>query len=121
MRRELARGTQGWLTYTLGRSERWTGDGPARLLDFDQTHVVTGVASHQRAAWTFSGRMRYATGMPRTPVAGSFTDLRDGTTQPIFGAQNSARLPPFFQLDARVDRALSPGPCASRSISTRRT
>ncbi len=110
LRRELARGTQGWLTYTLGRSERWTGDGPTRLLDFDQTHVLTAVASHQRAAWTFSGRARYATGMPRTLVAGSFTDLRDGTTQPIFGGQNSVRLPPFFQLDARVDRALVAGP-----------
>jgi hypothetical protein len=110
LRRDLARGTQGWLTYTLGRSERWTGDGPTRLLDFDQTHVLTAVASHQRAAWTLSGRARYATGMPRTPVAGSFTDLRDGTTQPIFGPQNSARLPPFFQLDARIDRALVAGP-----------
>jgi hypothetical protein len=112
LRRELARGTQGWLTYTLSRSERWTGDGPVRLLDFDQTHVLTAVASHQRAAWTFSGRVRYATGMPRTPVAGSFTDLRDGTTQPIFdvGAQNSVRLPAFFQLDARVDRTLVAGP-----------
>jgi len=110
VRRELARGTQGWLTYTLARSERWTGDGPARLLDFDQTHVLTAVASHQRAAWAFSARVRYATGMPRTPVTGAFTDLHDGTTQPIFGAQNSARLPPFFQLDARVDRTLVAGP-----------
>ncbi len=112
LRRELARGTQGWFTYTLGRSERWSGGGPTRLLDFDQTHVLTAVASHQRAAWTFSGRARYATGMPRTPVTGSFTDLRDGTTQPIFllGAQNSVRLPPFFQLDARVDRRLVAGP-----------
>ena len=114
LRRELARGTQGWLTYTLGRSERWSGDGPARLLDFDQTHVLTAVASQQRAAWTFSGRVRYATGMPRTPVVGSFGDLHDGVTQPIFppilGAQNSTRLPPFFQLDARVDRTVIAGP-----------
>jgi len=110
LRRELARGTQGWLTYTLGRSERWTGDGATRLLDFDQTHVLTAVASYQRAAWTFSGRARYATGMPRTPVAGSFTDLRGASMQPIFGPQNSVRLPPFFQLDARVDRTLVAGP-----------
>ena len=53
--------------------------------------------------------------MPRTPVAGGFTDLRDGTDQPIFGAQNSARLPAFFQLDARVDRTLVAGRSASRS------
>ena len=72
--------------------------------------MLTAVASHQRAAWSFSARVRYATGMPRTPVTGAFTDLHDGTTQPIFGAQNSARLPPFFQLDARVDRTLVAGP-----------
>ncbi len=72
--------------------------------------MLTAVASHQRAAWSFSARVRYATGMPRTPVTGAFTDLHDGTTQPIFGEQNSARLPPFFQLDARVDRTLVAGP-----------
>jgi outer membrane receptor protein involved in Fe transport len=106
LRRELSRGTHGWLTYTLSRSERWTDGGPVRLLDFDQTHVVTGIASHQRGAWAISARARYATGMPRTPVTGSFVDVRDGIRQPIFGAQNTARLPPYFQIDTRVDRAL---------------
>ncbi len=43
LRRDLVRGTQGWLTYTLSRSERWTADGPTRRLDFDQTHVLTAV------------------------------------------------------------------------------
>ena len=110
VRRELARGTFGWLAYSLSRSERWTDGGPVRLLDFDQTNVLTAVASHQRRAWTFSGRARFATGMPRTPVVGSFVDLRDGVYQPVFGPQNSVRLPPFFQLDARVDRRLVAGP-----------
>jgi len=110
LRRELAGGTLAWLTYTLARSERWTEGGARRLLDFDQTHVVTAVGSHQAGRWTFSARARYATGMPRTPVIGSFFDTRDGLYQPIFGAQNSTRLPPFFQLDARVDRSFSAGP-----------
>jgi hypothetical protein len=109
-RRQLSRGTLAWLSYTLGRSQRAVADGPMRLLDFDQTHVLTAVASHQRGAWSVSGRARYATGMPRTPVLGSFVDIRDGLRQPIFGAQNSQRLPGFFQLDARVDRTLIAGP-----------
>ena len=109
LRRELGRGTFAWLAYTLGRSERWTGSGPPRLLDFDQTQVLTAVASHRRGRWTFGARTRYATGMPRTPVVGSFVDLRDGVDQPLFGPQNSVRLPAFFQLDARVDRALVAG------------
>jgi hypothetical protein len=102
-------GTTAWLGYTLGRSERWTAGGPTRLFDFDQTHVLTAVARHRRGAWAASARARYATGMPRTPVTGAFLDARDGVFQPIFGAQNSARLPPFFQLDARVDRSFAIG------------
>ncbi|HEY7371405.1 MAG TPA: TonB-dependent receptor plug domain-containing protein [Polyangia bacterium] len=109
VRRELGAGTLAWLTYTLARSERWTDDGPVRLLDFDQTHVLTALASHARGRWTFSARARYATGMPRTPVTGSFFDTAGGVYQPIFGAQNSTRLPPFFQADARVDRAFVVG------------
>jgi hypothetical protein len=110
VRRELAAGTLAWLAYTLSRSERWTDGGAARLLDFDQTQVVTAVASHQAGRWVLSARARYATGMPRTPVAGSFFDSRDGVYQPIFGAQNSTRLPPFFEVDARVDRSVTLGP-----------
>jgi TonB dependent receptor/TonB-dependent Receptor Plug Domain len=111
-RRELARGTLAWVTYTLSRSERWVAGGPVRLLDFDQTHVLTAVGSHQRGAWALSGRVRYATGMPHTPVIGSFVDIRDGVFQPLLGAQNSVRLPAFFQGDARVDRTLAAGPVA---------
>lgn len=112
VRHALARGTTGWLTYTLSRSERWTADGPVRLLDYDQTHVLTAVATHRRGAWTAGARFRYATGMPRTPVVGSFLDATDGAYQPIFGAQNSVRLPAFIQADVRVDRMLLAGPVA---------
>jgi hypothetical protein len=105
-RKQITLSTLAWITYTLSRSERRTDDGPARLLDFDQTHVLTAIGSHRTGRWTFGARARYATGMPRTPVIGSFFDTRDGVYQPILGAQNSTRLPSFFQLDARVDRAL---------------
>ena len=110
VRRELAAGTLAWLSYTLSRSQRSTAGGAARLLDFDQTQVLTVVASHQRGGWILGGRARYATGMPRTPVTGSFLDARDGVAQPLFGAPNSRRLPAFFQLDARLDRTLTTGP-----------
>ncbi|HEY4187040.1 MAG TPA: TonB-dependent receptor plug domain-containing protein [Polyangia bacterium] len=110
LRRALGPGTSGWLTYTASRAERWTADGPVRLFDFDQTHVVTAIASHQRGPWSVSGRVRYATGMPRTPLTSSFFDVRDGLRQPLFGAQNSVRLPAFVQVDARLDRTLVAGP-----------
>ena len=37
---------------------------------------------------------------------GAFYDAKDDVYQPIFGAQNSIRLPDFWQLDLRVDREL---------------
>ena len=43
--------------------------------------------------------MRYATGAPRTPVIGSSYDALRDRWQPSFGAQNSERLPDFFELD----------------------
>jgi hypothetical protein len=109
LRRSLSSGTQGWLTYTLARSSRATSDGRLRLFDFDQTHVLTGVAAHQRGPWSFGARIRYATGMPRTPVVGAFFDAREGISQPFFGAPNSRRLPAFFQCDARIDRQVVAG------------
>ena len=63
--------------------------------------------------WTLSARARYASGAPRTPVVGAFVDLGSGRHQPLFGAPNSARLPPFAQLDLRVDRAFRLGAGAS--------
>src|SRR5262249_23323265 len=66
----------------------------------------TIVASYARAGWTVGARFRYATGFPRTPVVGAFLDVRSDQYQPLFGAQNSIRIPDFVQLDLRVERAL---------------
>jgi len=99
------RGLFGWIGYTVGRSERTDHpNGPTRLFDFDQTHVLTVVASYQYRRWSFGARLRYATGFPRTPVVGAYFDPRDDRFEPLFGAHNSIRLDDFFQLDLRVDR-----------------
>jgi hypothetical protein len=42
--------------------------------------------------------------MPRTPVVGSYLDTTTGQYQPIFGEQNSIRLPVFYSLDLRVEK-----------------
>ena len=95
----------GWLSYTLSRSDR--RDSPTastRLFDRDQTHVVSAVASVRLAGFLLGVRYRYATGSPRTPVTGGYLDAASGRYQPIFGEQNSIRLPAFQSLDLRVDR-----------------
>jgi hypothetical protein len=95
----------GWLAYTLSRSERrHDGDPSYRLLDQDQTHLFTAVENVTFRGFVLGLRFRLATGMPRTPVIGNYLDTVTGQYQPIFGSQNSVRLPVFYALDLRVEK-----------------
>jgi hypothetical protein len=105
VRQELWHHLFGWVTYTVSRSERQDHPGgPLRLFDYDQTHVLAALATVEYRGFTGGLRFRYSTGVPRTPVLGGFFDARDDEYQPIFGAQNSIRLPDFVQLDARIEK-----------------
>jgi hypothetical protein len=95
----------GWLAYTLSRSERrHTGDPSYRLLDQDQTHLLTAVGNATLRGLVLGVRLRLATGMPRTPIIGSYLDTTTGQYQPIFGPQNSTRLPVFYALDLHIEK-----------------
>jgi hypothetical protein len=97
----------GWVAYTLSRSERRHDGNPSyRLLDQDQTHLLTAVESVTLRGFVLGVRFRMATGMPRTPVVGSYLDTTTGQYQPIFGQQNSVRLPVFYALDLRMEKRL---------------
>jgi TonB family protein len=111
LRREIANGFFGWISYSLIRSQR--RDHPDldwRLFDYDQTHVATLVASYELGAGFEVGtRFRYATGFPRTPVVGAFYDARRDLYEPFFGDQNSIRIPAFVQLDVRASKRFTFG------------
>src|SRR5262249_22299758 len=108
LRQELFQGFFGWISYSLTRSERQDHpDRPTRLFDFDQTHVLGVVASYEFHGWVAGARFRYTSGVPRTPVIGSFYDARGDQFQPVFGAHNSIRLPDFIQLDLRLERTFT--------------
>jgi len=95
----------GWVAYTLSRSERrHEGDASYRLLDQDQTHLLTAVENVTFRGLVLGLRFRLATGMPRTPVVGSYLDTTTGQYQPIFGQQNSIRLPFFYAIDLRIEK-----------------
>jgi hypothetical protein len=95
----------GWLAYTLSRSERrHSSDSSYRLLDQDQTHLLTFAGNVSRGGFVVGMRFRLASGMPRTPVAGSYLDATTGQSQPIFGQPNSIRLPIFYALDLRIEK-----------------
>ncbi len=108
LRQELFKGFFGWVTYSISRSERKDhADRPYRLFDFDQTHVLGVVASYDYKGWVAGVRFRYTSGVPRTPVIGSFYDSRGDQYQPIFGAQNTIRIPDFVQLDVRLEKTFT--------------
>lgn len=103
-------GFSGWISYSLSRSDRWTGDsGDHRLFDFDQTHVLAVVASQSVEGFHFGLRFRLGSGMPRTPVFGAYYNAKDDRYEPVFGAQNSERLPLFYQLDLRAEKVFVVG------------
>jgi hypothetical protein len=107
LRQELAKGFFGWFSYSLIRSERKDRpDSNWRLFDYDQTHVLAVLASYEITRGFQAGaRFRYTTGAPRTPVLGATFNAKDQQYEPIFGAQNSIRLPAFYSLDVRVEKA----------------
>ena len=117
LRQQLWKGFFGWVSYAIARSERrYFGDETWRLFDYDQPHVLAVVGSQKVDAWTFGARFRYATGAPRTPVTGALYDVRGDQYQPIFGAQNSIRIPDFYQLDLRADRRFRLGESATLDL-----
>lgn len=100
-----APGVCAYLSYTLSRAQRrGPGDTDWRLFDLDQTHLLSTSLGYRGQVWFAGGRLRYATGMPRTPVTGAYSDSNAGLYRPILGVQNSGRLPDFVEIDLRLER-----------------
>ena len=102
----------GWLSYSLGRSERRdTPTDSMRPFSFDQTHVATTAFNFRpNSKWDFGVKWQYSTGLPYTPVLrANAVTLPDGGVEyePVFGPLNSRRLPSFHRMDVRVARRFS--------------
>jgi TonB family protein len=96
----------GWIAYTLMKSARIDRPGEdERPFDYDQTHILTVVASAVLGrGWEAGVRFRLVTGNPETPVVATAYDADSDIYWPIYGETNSARLPMFHQLDLRIDK-----------------
>ena len=96
----------GWVAYTLMKSKRIDHPGwDERRFDYDQTHILTVVASVVLGrGWEAGLRFRLVTGNPNTPVIGTVYDADSEIYWPMYGETNSTRLPMFHQLDVRVDK-----------------
>lgn len=118
----------GWAAYSFGRANR-TAYGVTHPFDYDRRHALSTVATLRIGArLDLSATGRWATGLPRTPVRGVRLALvsdasdvdgdgnraervpqRDPLGYPVFqpdlggvSSINSARLPHFARLDARL-------------------
>jgi hypothetical protein len=80
----------GWLAYTLSRSLRAFEGGIVGPADWDQRHVVNLVLGYRFRRYTFGTRFHLHSGRP----------TRISNTSPT----ERAWLPPFYQLDLRLDR-----------------
>lgn len=95
----------GWLSYTLSRSTREEPGQSTYLSQYDQTHLLTLIASRELPSnWRVAARFRYVTGEPSTPITGAFFDSDNDVFVPVRGPFFSERLGAFAQLDFRVDK-----------------
>ncbi|MCA9666808.1 MAG: TonB family protein [Myxococcales bacterium] len=103
---EVTRNFYGWVAYTLSRSTQNRVEGGDRVrFVFDQTHILTVVASWRFAkGWELGARFRLASGRPETPVLGGRFDADGGFYDQIFGPERSVSRPLFHQLDLRLEK-----------------
>ncbi len=92
--------TFGWVAYTLSRSTRDFQVGGNAPSNWDQRHILNVVLGYKISQkWYFSGRAHYHTGRPWTAPVGTQSQV-----DALRENRNNARLPPFFQLDLRIER-----------------
>jgi hypothetical protein len=108
LRHEVTKKFFGWIAYTLSRSEvRNQGDPSYVLSEYDQTHILTVIGSYRLPfGFEVGGRFRYVTGNPITPVVHPYDlyNVDENSFSATYGAERSARMPAFNQLDIRVDK-----------------
>lgn len=94
----------GQFVYTYLKSTRHIPGFGTQPSEFDQTHNFNIIGAYNKERWTFSGRFRFVTGLPYTPVNGATFDSDNDVYIPNAGRIYSERFDAFKQLDIRIDR-----------------
>lgn len=108
---------QGWLAYTLSKSEQQTkgrtpvetgiNNGKWYNTPFDKTHDISITASYKLSEkWSFGGNLLFQTGLPTTFPNGQYQ--YNGITIPTYESRNSSRLPAYHRID--LSATLNPKP-----------
>lgn len=94
-----------WLSYTWSESFRWSDRIAKYKHEYDQTHNFNLVAAKKlENNWKVSGRFRYVTGNPYTPIVGGTFDADNDVYLPQRGSFYSERYTDFYQADLRIDK-----------------
>ena len=100
------RNFMGWIAYTVSRSTRQ--DRPEAdwyTFEFDQPHILDVVASYEFPYHiTVGARFRLVSGNPSTSMLGAMFDVDSPLYTPMSGEYMGVRVPPFHQLDIRIDK-----------------
>jgi TonB family protein len=109
LRHDVTKNFFGWVAYTLNRAEsKNVGQADYTLNSYDETHILTVVGSYRLPlGFEVGARFRYVTGNPSTPLVHNY-DLYNSDTDSYGtsrGPRYSSRLPPFHQLDIRIDKS----------------
>ncbi|UJH67634.1 TonB-dependent receptor [Allomuricauda sp. SCSIO 65647] len=124
---------QGWLAYTLSRSEQRTpgrepvvDNGRSNLetginlgewypTPFDKTHDISLFGNYElNKKWNFNANFVFQTGQPTNYPVGQFEF--QGLVVPFFGLRNQTRLPDYHRLD--ISATLSPKKNRNRNFQS---
>ncbi|MAO07606.1 MAG: hypothetical protein CL596_02715 [Alteromonas sp.] len=106
---------QGWLSYTLSKSEQRTpgrndnetgiNNGEWYNTPYDKPHDISLYANYKlNEKWSFNGNFVYQTGRPTNYPIGQFEF--QGIVVPYFGKRNTERLPDYHRMD--ISAVLTP-------------
>lgn len=101
----------GWLAYTLSRSERkveGVNEGKAYVSPYDKTHDLSLVANYQiNKRLSLSANWVYATGQPFTGPVGKYELSVGNTPVPIYSDRNELRFEDYHRLDVSATYQLN--------------
>lgn len=114
---------QGWLAYTLSKSEQRTpgrtpqetgiNNGDWYRTPFDKTHDLSFFGSYKwNEKWSFNTNFVFQTGQPTNYPIGQFEF--QGLTVPFYGPRNAERLPSYNRLD--LSATLTPRKNRNRKV-----
>jgi len=106
LQRRSANRLTGWISYALGYARSLdTTTGAHFWSDFDQRHTVNIFGSYRLSeSVNLSSNARYGSGFPVAGYLG--VPIYQGDAYfPIVNVRNTFRMPPYFRLDTRVNKA----------------